>query len=103
MDIVGEVADIEEPEAEAKNEPSEIEKNEENDEIIIEPIIKQKESEETNKSQTIETSSDLEFEVSEPVYEEDEYIEKQPVKEESVTNEAYLKFENKFFEDVKII
>ena len=28
---------------------------------------------------------------------------KQPVKEESVTNEAYLKFENKFFEDVKIL
>ena len=75
-DEIFEVADIEEPEAETKNEPPEIEKNEENYEIIIETEIKQKESEETNKSQVIDTDSELEFEVSERVYDEDEYIEK---------------------------
>lgn len=45
----------------------------------------------------------FEFEVKEPVFSDDENMKGEPVKEETVTNEAYIKFENRFFEDVKIL
>ena len=43
---------------------------------------------------------DFEFEVKKPKHQPGA---EEPVKEEAVTNEAYLKFENRFFEDVKIL
>lgn len=46
---------------------------------------------------------EFEFEVKKPSYIKDEIKQTEHVKEEAVTNEAYLKFENRFFEDVKIL
>lgn len=50
-----------------------------------------------------EESIEFELEVKEPSFESEELRQMEPVKEDTVTNEAYLKFENRFFEEVKIL
>ena len=47
--------------------------------------------------------TEIEIEVKKPVISESYSSKEDPVKEESVTNEAYNNFETKFFEEVKIL
>jgi hypothetical protein len=63
------------------------------DESLEQPIIPE------NKDEEIE----LEFEIKESTFDEENLRNSEPVKDESITNEEYLKFENRFFEEVKIL
>lgn len=72
----------------------------ETDEIVTEEILAkiQKETEEKEKDEVVEEKlPDLEFEIN------SRYKEGEHSQDESVANEAYYKFETKFFEDVKIL
>ncbi len=73
---------------------------------LEEDVVEDKQTEETPEtkdkiSEDVEETDSIEIEVRKPSrdYEEAEDI----VKEEAVTNEAYYKFESKFFEEVKIL
>ncbi len=90
-------------EEKAQIEEHENEKSEEVFELegIENEIDESSENEKTSSKE--EDKIPLEIEVKERIYGDDEQKQGEPLKEETVTKEAYLKFENRFFEDVKIL
>jgi hypothetical protein len=73
------------------------------DEALVVEMLESEEKTEGDSEPAEEELPEVEIEVHKPVIADSYSSEKEPVKEEAITNEAYLKFEGKFFEEVKIL